>query len=77
MAEKMVKEQEFPSLLRPNFHSPLISKREEKRDLAGEKEKSLDLEKAIELVMNPIIEGNYIPHHLVQKKRRKKKQLQF
>ena len=73
MAQKMVKDQAAPLLVRAKPFNSLLLKREEVPDLADEKEKSLSLEKAIELVMNPVRENSYVPHQLKQKKRKKKK----
>ncbi len=68
-----IKESEPPLLLRPKSNNSLLPKREKHLDFAGEKEKNPGLEKATELIMNPIKENNYLPFHLLQKKRKKKK----
>src|SRR5688572_2649619 len=73
MAQKIVKKTEISLLSRANKSYSLLPKKNEVPDLAGEKEKNSLLEKAIELVVNPIRESNYLPRHLLQKKKKKKK----
>ncbi|MDQ3683498.1 MAG: hypothetical protein M3352_10590 [Bacteroidota bacterium] len=73
MAQKMINESETSLLLRPNLKNSLLPKREQHLDFAGEKEKEVGLEKATELLMSPVKENNYLPYHLLQKKRKKKK----
>lgn len=41
--------------------------------MAIEKEKIGSLEKAIDLVLSPMKNDNYLPYHLLQKKRQRKK----
>lgn len=73
MAQKMVKSPEISLLSRPNRCYSLPPKKGIVQDLAGEKEKHNSLEKAIELVINPVKENNYLPYQLLQKKRKTKK----
>jgi hypothetical protein len=73
MAKKIIKESEGSLLRRPQPNNSLLLKRGEQQDFAGEKEKNSGLEKAIELIMSPVKENNYLPYNLLQKKRKKKK----
>jgi len=73
ITQKMVKTPQISLLRPPNRSNTLLPKREEHKDMASEKEKNSTLEKAIELVINPVKENNYLPHHLLQKKEKRKK----
>jgi hypothetical protein len=73
MAQKIIKESEPSLLLRPKPNSSLLPKWAEHLDFAGEKEKNLGFEMAIEIVISPVKENNFLPCHLLQKKRKRKK----
>ncbi len=73
MAQKMIKKPEVSPLQRSRSIDTLLPNKNELQDLAGEKEKNNALEKAIALVMNPVNDDSYLPHHLKQKKRKRKK----
>jgi hypothetical protein len=73
LAQKSIKRLEPSLLSRPKTTNSLIHKRGEQKDFAGEKEKNPELEKAIQKIMSPVKENNFLPYHLLQKKRRKKK----
>ncbi len=73
MAKKMINEPQPSLMLRPKPNNSLLPKREKHLDFAGEKEKNPGLEKAIELVLIPGRENNFLPYPLLQKKRKKKK----
>ena len=73
LAQKIIKEPGVSLLQRPKQINSLLPKREERQDFAGEKEKNLGLEKAIELVMKPVDDSNYLPKQLLQKKRKRKR----
>ncbi len=73
MAQKMVEKPKVALLQQLRPYNYLLPKREEQQDLAGEKEKTLGLEKAIELVMKPVNENIYVPKQLLQKKRKRRK----
>jgi len=73
MAQKMVKRPGISLLQRPKRGDTLLPKRKEQHVFADEKEKDNSLEKAIEIVMNPVKENNYLPYHLLQKKKSKEK----
>ncbi len=73
MAQKMIKKPEVSLLQRSRSNDTLLPKKNQLQDLAGEKEKNSNLEKAIELVMKPVNDSGYVPYQLKQKKRKKKK----
>ena len=73
MAQKVIKKPEISLLQKPINKISLLPKSIKQQDLAGEKERNSRLEKAIELVMNPVKENNYLPYQLFQKKRKRKK----
>jgi hypothetical protein len=72
IAQKIKKEPEPSLLLRSKPKNSLLPKRGEQQDFAGEKEKNPGLEKALELIMGPVKENNYLPYQLLQKKRKRK-----
>lgn len=73
MAQKMIQEPQVSLLQRPNRNNTLLGEKEELQDLAGEKEKSNALEKAIEIIISPIKDSGYIPNQLMRKKKKKKR----
>ncbi len=73
MALRIVNEPHASFLQKPQSNGSLLPKRGEQQDFTGEKEKNPGLEKAIELIMSPVKENNYLPYHLLEKKRKKKK----
>ncbi len=75
LAQESLNESNVFLLPRSKLNNSLLPKRDKQPNLAGEKEKNLGIEKAIELVMNPEKESNYLPYQLLQKKRKKKKNL--
>jgi len=73
MVQKMINPPQISLLRKANTNNLLLPKKLQLQDIAGEKEKNNSLEKAIELVMNPVNENNYLPYQLLQKKRKRKK----
>jgi hypothetical protein len=73
MALRIVNKPHASLLQKPQRNNSLLPKRGEQQDFAGEKEKNFGLKTAIELVMNPVKENNYLPFQLLEKKRKKKK----
>jgi hypothetical protein len=73
LAQKSISESNASLLPRPKPNNSLLPKRDKQQDVAGEKEKVINLEKALELVVNPVQNNNYVPYQLLWKKSKKRK----
>ena len=71
MAQSIVKDPELWISQKPKIAKAISEEQKENQDIAIEKEKTTDFEKAVELLMGSVKENNYIPYQLLQKKKKK------